>query len=78
MSAGLYGSADGVNRQSLPDIHLTDTSNNIALTKLSLKARAYLVGTGENGRQSSIDVTWSSGDIRIAGKPITEVIVSST
>jgi hypothetical protein len=53
-------------------------TSDIVLTKLRLKMETSLHGTGDSGWQSSMDATWVSGGIRIAGKPITEVIISST
>ena len=51
-------------------------AGDIVVTNLSLEMSTYLHGTGNSGEQSSMTATWSSGGIRIAGKPVTEVIVS--
>ena len=53
-------------------------ASDIALTKLSFGIWTSLHGTGDSGYQSSMNANWASGGIRIAGKPITEVIISST
>ncbi|CAB1243789.1 protein of unknown function [Ruminococcaceae bacterium BL-6] len=61
------------------NVHVSKTADtNIVLNKLHLGLGSDIYGKEDSGWQTSVGASWGSGDIKIAGKPITEVIVSST